>query len=245
MNHDFVIGLLGGMGTYATLHIFRRYAEIFPAEKEWERPRLVIDNRCTMPSRVRAYLDGVRKDQLVREMTDSLRHLLEIGCSRILLGCNTAHLFLPAIFERLPALQGKIIHLVDTCVAALVAKDVSEVFLLGTEGTIESRVYQNACSVQGIRCSAPTPTDYPVIRDCIEAVKQNRFSPAIFDSLLSLLHGKATCILGCTEFPVLLDHLRSELAASHIGRVFDPVDLALFRIRGEFLALPQKDKGFS
>ena len=47
---DFVIGILGGMGTYATIYLFQEYVELFPAEKEWDRPRIVIDNRCTMPS---------------------------------------------------------------------------------------------------------------------------------------------------------------------------------------------------
>ena len=40
---NFNIGVLGGMGTYATIHLFKQYAEVFPAEKEWERPRIIID----------------------------------------------------------------------------------------------------------------------------------------------------------------------------------------------------------
>ena len=47
-----VIGILGGMGSYATLHFFEAILNAFPAEKEWDRPRVLIDNRCTMPSRV-------------------------------------------------------------------------------------------------------------------------------------------------------------------------------------------------
>lgn len=27
------IGVLGGMGTYVTIHLFKQYAEIFPAKK--------------------------------------------------------------------------------------------------------------------------------------------------------------------------------------------------------------------
>ena len=42
---DLVIGVLGGMGTYATINLFKQYAKIFPAEKEWERPR-IIDAQC-------------------------------------------------------------------------------------------------------------------------------------------------------------------------------------------------------
>ena len=69
---DLVICVLGGMGTYATINLFKQYAEVFPAEKEWERPRIVIDNRCTMPSRVRAFLYHENVDKLLDEMTDSI-----------------------------------------------------------------------------------------------------------------------------------------------------------------------------
>ena len=69
---DLVIGVLGGMGTYATINLFKQYAEVFPAEKEWERPRIIIDNRCTMPSRVRAILYNEKFDQVVSECQNQL-----------------------------------------------------------------------------------------------------------------------------------------------------------------------------
>ena len=79
------IGVLGVMGTYATIHLFKKYAEIFPAKKEWDRPRIVIDNRCTMPSRVRAFLYNENVDQLISEMADSMQYLTDAGCNRIIL----------------------------------------------------------------------------------------------------------------------------------------------------------------
>lgn len=69
---DLVIGVLGGMGTYATINLFKQYAEVFPAEKEWERPRIIIDNRCTMPSRVRAFLYHENVERLIDEMANSI-----------------------------------------------------------------------------------------------------------------------------------------------------------------------------
>ena len=99
MEDNFVIGVLGGMGTYATINLFRQYAEVFPAEKEWERPRIVIDNRCTMPSRVRAFLYNENVEKLIDEMSDSMKHLVDSGCTKIILACNTSHLFLPKIYE--------------------------------------------------------------------------------------------------------------------------------------------------
>ena len=70
-----VIGVVGGMGSYATLHFFKRYLEVFSAVKEWDRPRMIIDNRCTMPSRVRAILYNEKFDQVVSELSESIINL--------------------------------------------------------------------------------------------------------------------------------------------------------------------------
>lgn len=99
MSKNITIGVLGGMGTYATIHLFQQYADVFPAEKEWDRPRIIIDNRCTMPSRVRAFLYNENVSQLIGEMSESMKHLCDAGCNRIILACNTSHLFLPEIYK--------------------------------------------------------------------------------------------------------------------------------------------------
>ena len=41
---ELTIGVLGGMGTYATIYAFKQYAEIFYAVKEWERPSIILSN---------------------------------------------------------------------------------------------------------------------------------------------------------------------------------------------------------
>ena len=112
INKDLTIGVLGGMGTYATINLFRQYAAVFPAEKEWERPRIIIDNRCTMPSRVRAYLYNENYEKLVNEMTESISNLIQAGGDniRIILACNTSHLFLPKIYETIPNAKKHIIN---------------------------------------------------------------------------------------------------------------------------------------
>ena len=89
MKENFVIGVLGGMGTFATIHLFRQYADVFPAEKEWDRPRIIIDNRCTMPSRVLAFLRHIKEEELIGQMSDSMQHLVDAGATRIILACNT------------------------------------------------------------------------------------------------------------------------------------------------------------
>ena len=227
----YVIGVLGGMGTYATIHLFRQYAEVFPAEKEWERPRIIIDNRCTMPSRVRAALYGEDRDQLICEMSDSVAGLIRSGCSRILLACNTAHLFLEDIYRRVPEAEERVLNIVETCADGLRENGVEEVLLLASEGTIESGIYQKACQTRGIRYKAPQREEYALLRDCIEAVKRNHYTDEVRDIFLELLHREKVCVLGCTELPLLYERYQELCAGT---RVYDPVFMALAQCSREY-----------
>lgn len=231
MKKPIIIGVLGGMGTYATIHLFRQYAEIFSAEKEWERPRIIIDNRCTMPSRVRAFLYNENVDVLINEMTESLQGLLCNGCNRIILACNTSHIFLPEIYKRAPQLENNILSLIDICVEKIHLDKISNVFLLASEGTIDAGIYQSALKDKGIGCIVPQKNEYSLIRECIEAVKQNKHNNDIKNIFLSIINKYDNCILGCTELPILYDTYYKDVMCSH---TYDPLLLALKKLKEEY-----------
>lgn len=226
-----VIGILGGMGTYATIDLFEQYAEVFPAEKEWDRPRIVIDNNCTMPSRVRAFLYGERAEELVREMEFSIRNLMASGCNRIVLACNTSHLFLEKVFERCPEARDFIVNIIDACVDEIQKDGLEEVYLLATEGTILSGVYNQKLKKKGILCQTPREEEFPLLRACIEAVKQNQYNDEIGETFRQFLADHPAVILGCTELPILYKRYVTEQK----GRVYDPLKLVLKKIRAEYV----------
>ncbi len=229
--NDFTIGVLGGMGTYATIHLFQQYAELFPAEKEWDRPRIIIDNRCTMPSRVRAYLYGEKKDQLIDEMTDSMEHLIDAGCNRIILACNTSHLFLSQIYKKVPDLEKYVVHIINTCVIKISEDKLKEIYLLGSEGTIDSRIYQDALANEGINCLCPQEAEYTKLRECIEAVKQNKYTENTKKVFLELVNRYDACILGCTELPILYERYKNDVKCKQI---YDPLFLGLIKLKEEY-----------
>lgn len=229
---DLVIGVLGGMGTYATVHFFQQYADVFEAKKEFDRPRIIIDNRCTMPSRVRAFLYNEKVDELVNEMTDSMQNLVDSGCTHIVLACNTSHLFLPEIYKKVPSLENKVINIIKQCVSTIQNDGVKEVYLLGSEGTIDSSIYQNALEKYGIKCIVPKKDEYRLIRKCIEAVKQNMYNEDTKNIFVELVNRYDTCILGCTELPILYDKYKSDIAKSK--KIYDPLLLVLKRLKEEY-----------
>lgn len=221
------IGILGGMGTYATIHIFEQYARIFPAEKEWDRPRIIIDNRCTMPSRVRAYLYGEKREELINQMTNSLELLLDAGCEKIILGCNTSHIFLPEIYEKSPRLVGKIENIIDNCVERIKEDGINEIFLVGSEGTIDSGIYQKTLEINNIKCISPQSSGYNKIRACIEVVKRGEELEKEKEHFLQLLNRFDACILGCTELPILYQKYKAEVKCKV---VYDPIQITLEKI---------------
>lgn len=115
------LGIVGGMGSYATVDFFRRVVDAFPAQKEWDRPRILIDNYCTMPSRVRAILYDERRSELVDDLCASVKGLMNAGAERLIFACNTSHVFIPEVVKRVPEAEGRIIHIIESC-----AKDIAD-----------------------------------------------------------------------------------------------------------------------
>lgn len=241
LRSEYTIGILGGMGSYATLHFFARILKAFPAKREWERPRILIDNRCTMPSRVRAYLYGEKRQELVGMMAESIKYLCNAGANIIIPVCNTAHLFLDEVKALLCEADGKkIINMIQLCADSLGREETEsrEFYVLATEGTIDSKIYHRTFEQAGLQVKCPCVSEYAEIRELIEAVKQDRISDAVKEKFLRLLKecGYGNIILGCTEIPVLYDLTRK--AAGEAGiKVYDPLEavLSLLKVRyGEF-----------
>lgn len=218
------IGLLGGMGSFATLDFFGRLLEGFSAEKEWERPRIIVDNYCTMPSRVRAILYQENVDKLMSDLSASVEMLNKYpGKVYIILVCNTCHYYLPDLKKRFPEVS--FVDIIDAMTKDLVDKGIRKVFLMASEGTIKSQIYDKYFQPFGINIEYPN--DYKTIRYFIECVKQNKISETdvnLFgDYIDSILEDSV--VLACTELPVLAKKIESRKL------IFDPLESALQRLK--------------
>ena len=232
-----VIGVLGGMGTYATINFFRQYAKVFPAEKEWERPRIIIDNNCTMPSRVRAILYDENVDVLVAQMTDSIKNLISAGANRIVLACNTSHYFLNQIYDRLPIAKNYVVNALENCAENLSHDKNKNFYLLATEGTIESGIYEKVFNAYGVKCSYPSREDFSTLRKFIEAVKQDNYTDEVENLFVEFVNSKrggvdTSIILGCTELPILAERCQMRLNDTIL---YDPLFMVLEKLKEEFL----------
>ena len=229
-----VIGVVGGMGSYATVDFFKRIIDSFPGEKEWDRPRVLIDNFCTMPSRVRAILYNEKRDELVSDLSSSVSHLLDAGATHIILACNTSHVFLPDIIKNTNIDESVFVHIIDECASSIYNADVKKVSLMASEGTIETGIYEEYCSKYGVEVNAPSDKQYALLREFIEAVKQNKYSDEILDKFeLFIDECEYDAILGCTELPILYAKCLDRGYKAN-KKVFDPLQSAIDVLLAEY-----------
>lgn len=228
---NLVLGILGGMGSYATLNMFAKILEKFPAEKEWERPRIIIDNNCTMPSRVRAILYGENEEKLIYEMSNSLNHLVLAGATDIILACNTSHVFLEKIYKTSPGLQNYIHNIVELTADYFVKHGIQKAYLVASEGTIISKIFDNYFSVKNITLDY-NENDFTEIREFIECVKQNKISDEALNNFADFINFKPDdyVILGCTELPILYDLIKEKINKKCIN----PLEIGIDAVKAKF-----------
>jgi len=83
------IGILGGMGPYATVELFSKILKFTPARKDQEHLRIIIDNNLKIPDRTEAILGNGKS--LLPEMIATAKNLEKAKVDFILIPCNTAH----------------------------------------------------------------------------------------------------------------------------------------------------------
>lgn len=226
MEESMVIGIVGGMGSYATVDLFRRIIDAFPARYEWDRPRVLIDNRCTMPSRVRAILYNEGRPELVAMLAESAKNLIDAGATHLVFACNTSHVFLEEVYEQLPEARERTINIIELCGQRMHEQGIRSCYLLATEGTIAVGVYQQVFERLGIEVTSPSEQEQVLLRDFIEVVKQNKVDAAQRQRLYEYIEGLGQdhVILGCTELPVLYGDASTTLGTT---TVHDPLTYAI------------------
>lgn len=110
---------------------------------------------------------------------------------------------------------------------------ISKTLVIAAEGALKQRVYTEY--LKPLECINPTEDYYNEIRYFIESVKQDSMDEETYQRFGRFL-SQFDCrdvILGCTEFPILIDSIRnsrySEVIADYCFR--DPLELTIQKLK--------------
>ena len=209
MKKELVIGILGGMGPEATLNCFGKLIKNTPADCDQEHLGIVIVNNPKVPDRTRAILENGPSPLLaLRQGVDSLK---SAGADFVIIPCVTVHYFLEELLEQCDVPVLSILDAVTEHIHRNHPK-MKTVGLLGTSGTVRSRIFQKRLATDGIDtlvCSDPWQQQ---VMEAIYDIKnenalhsQADITDSIADAAAHLIRrGAQGIIAGCTEIPLAL-----------------------------------------
>ena len=193
------LGILGGMGPYATIYFFQRILHVTPIKKDADHFRVLIDNQVKIPSRTRAVL--FNEDSPVPEMIKSINNLASIGVEAVLVPCNSAHYFYEEVCKKIGIPW---INMIECVSNNLLNASYSRPLILGGYVTTTKKTYSKyICDAQYLN-----PTENTCIEKIIEEIKLNnglsRESRKIFNEIIKSNSNRIDSIIfACSELPIV------------------------------------------
>jgi aspartate racemase len=202
------------MGPAATVSFLDALVRATPARTDQEHIDSVVLNHVTTPDRTARLRDPSEPDPTPYLLGD-LGLLARLGADLAVIVCNTSHAFLdPA------TLPVRLLSIIEVGAQAAVARaeeirpgEQPVVTLLATDGTLGSRLYQDALARRGATVRVPEPPDQRRVMGVIyDGVKAGVPVPTPeLAALVAELRGDAaTVLLGCTELSVLFEQAVTE-----------------------------------
>ena len=232
-----IVGVLGGMGPLATVTFLDQLVRFTDAGRDQDHIDIIVTQHGSTPPRSDFILGHDHTDDPTPALVADARRLHDAGADILVIPCNTACHFLPAIQAAVPI---PCVSIVDvTALRATEAADGGPVAVFATEGTMAARLYQRAIEAAGGQVIVPLPslqrTITHMIDDQVKAglpVDLLQLTRCIVEAQMA---GAKVVVFGCTELSVLYDqhHLdvHPELVDSLRSLVLHTITTAGRRVR--------------
>lgn len=242
-----MIGVIGGMGVFAGTDLVDKINAATVAVSDQSYLPVALLSVPDIPDRSAFALGdrlGINPGEVVRPLVDKL---VQIGCTVCGVACNTFHL--DVIFDHIAGRQDvEVVNIVSETARQLGehVREVGDVVVLGTRGTMQLGLYDRALKERGLTVRSlsdeGTESVSLAIRDVPRGLKHQALRPTDFalGNVLSAIDeaialGASSVVLGCTELPFVL---RSESALQELRQrdvmIVDPTTLlarALVRLQ--------------
>ncbi|HYC45779.1 MAG TPA: amino acid racemase [Burkholderiales bacterium] len=215
-----LLGVLGGMGPFATVDFLTKLIEETGAERDEHHVPVVVYSVPQIPSRPAAIMHGGASP--LPAMLEGVRVLKGAGASAIAIACNTAHYW----YDALQLEAGvPILHIADAACDTMAESGAlpRAAGLIGTRGTLHAAFFQERLEARGVACIVSTEEEQAeLVEPAILAVKRHALAaahPLAVQACERLAErGAESIIMACTEIPPALEYASHPFAT----RCVDP-----------------------
>lgn len=206
-------GTLGvvGVAPWATLEFCRQFLGLFPASKDWEYPRIILDLNSKIPSRGRFLELGETNPSPFIAAT--IQEMAVAGATVAVVPCNTAHILYDSWALNLDI---PVINIVEATIRKAMQKGAKRTIVLSSKLTASSRVYHQGLESFQIEPVEVSPEIQQIVDETIGLVKLGRaHSQQVYSATIEIIEyvrsrNVNSVILGCTELGLLVEAFRME-----------------------------------
>jgi len=199
-----IVGVIGGMGPEATVDFMHRLVTHTPARDDADHLHVLVDNNPKIPSRIAALIEGTGEDP-TPALCDMARGLEAQGADFLVMPCNTAHYYLPAIAR---SVSIPVLDMVQLAIQKLAAAKPQRVGMLASPAVRMVGLYKARMEQAGLQTLIPESRDEETLLAIIKAVKAGRLDgrhrqdyDKVARNLVSA--GADALLVACTEFSVI------------------------------------------
>ena len=199
-----MIGILGGMGTQASLDFCNKLAIINRGKTDQNYPLFILYNKSNIPKRP----ENIKKYyNVLKSLIKGCLLLQKNNCKFIVMPCNTAHYWYDDLQKKIkiPILsmpKEVYLHTKKNC------QKNSKIGILCTEATLKAKVYNRYFDNKYKLVSPRKPLQKLNVNKAIKYVKMGKIKlaeKAIKPAVNELIKMKCKkIILGCTELPIAI-----------------------------------------
>lgn len=217
-----IIGIVGGVGPYAGLDLNKKIFDQTIASSDQDHLKIILISSSSEITDRTSYLEKIVQGNPADGIIHIIEQLANIGADVIGIPCNTSHV--PEIFDVIVSKTRKknkkviIKNMIEEVLSFLIQHypQVKNIGLIGTTGTVKSKVYSTILSEGGFNVV------YPDLE-----IQQNYVHPSIYDKRFGvksksnpvtdiaiekfkyaikhvIKKGAELIILGCTEVPLAI-----------------------------------------
>lgn len=147
------------------------------------------------------------KNTIIRYSLEALEFFNNFDVDLLIVACNTVSAY--ALAELQSKASYPVLGVIESGVMSLKNQNISknsEILVIGTKATVESRSYQEALKAEGYGSvfAVATPLLVPLVE---EGIVQGRIVDEVFDHYFGKLKKPDAVILGCTHYPMMSEAL--------------------------------------
>ncbi len=210
------VGVIGGLGPFATLDFFDRILKRTKALHDKDHLRLIIDSNTKIPD-LGAFHRGEGASP-APALAIAARALETAGAEFIVMACNTAHAWEAEIRA---AISVPFISIIEETTKVVADLKPERAGILAADPCLASNLYQDALKKSGVTPVLLSADSQRTFMELIYRIKSGDTRDMVRRSMMTLAkkleaQGAEVIIAGCTEVPLVLtaDDIDNELINS-------------------------------